>query len=63
MEEKAKIIAWKDEGVSTANIAARIGRHRSSIDRLLVKSASLGGAQSLSARRVLEGPGSCPRAS
>ncbi len=36
--EKARILAWRGEGVSTAAIASRLGRHRSTIDRLLKKS-------------------------
>ncbi len=41
MEDKAKIIAWRGEGVSSANIAARLGRHRASIDRLLARAATM----------------------
>lgn len=35
--EKARILSWRGEGVSTAAIASRLGRHRSTIDRLLKK--------------------------
>jgi IS30 family transposase len=41
IEEKAKILDWKADGVSSETIAARLGRHRSSIDRLFVKSKGL----------------------
>ena len=41
MEEKAKIIAWKSEGVQSTAIAARLGRHRASIDRLLARAATM----------------------
>jgi transposase-like protein len=40
-EDKARILAWKEDGVSTAEIADRLGRHRSSILRLLAKAKSL----------------------
>jgi transposase len=35
IEEKARIMAWKEEGISLEAIAQRLGRHRSSIDRLI----------------------------
>ncbi len=41
LEEKAHILALKEEGLSSAKIAKRLGRHRASIDRLLVKTKSL----------------------
>jgi hypothetical protein len=31
VEEKTKILCWKEEGVSTADIAARLGRHPAAI--------------------------------
>jgi hypothetical protein len=37
IEEKAKILAWKADGVSSEKIAVHLGRHQSSIDRLFVK--------------------------
>jgi IS30 family transposase len=41
MEEKMHILAWKDKGVSSEEIAKRLGRHRSSIDRLVAKARLL----------------------
>jgi hypothetical protein len=35
LTEKAKILAWRSENVSATVMAARLGRHRSSIKRLL----------------------------
>jgi transposase len=40
-ENKARILAWKEDGVSAAEIAERLGRHRSSILGLLAKAKSL----------------------
>jgi transposase len=40
-EDKARILAWKEDGVSAAEIADRLGRHHSSIQRLLAKAKSL----------------------
>jgi transposase len=40
LEEKA-ILAWKEEGILSAKIAERLGRHRASIDRLLAKTKGL----------------------
>jgi hypothetical protein len=37
MEEKAHILAWKEEGVSSVEIAKRLQRHKSSNDRLVAK--------------------------
>jgi IS30 family transposase len=37
MEEKICILAWKDEGVSSEEIAKRLGRHRLSIARQVAK--------------------------
>jgi IS30 family transposase len=34
-EEKTCILAWKEDGISSEEIAKRLGRHRSSIDRLV----------------------------
>jgi hypothetical protein len=39
--EKTHILAWKDEGVSSEEIAMRLGRHRSPIDRLVAKARVL----------------------
>jgi IS30 family transposase len=36
MEEKAHILAWKEEGVSSVEIAKQLQRHKLSIDRLVV---------------------------
>ncbi len=41
MEEKMRILAWKDEGVSSEEITKRLGRHRSSIDRQVAKARVL----------------------
>jgi hypothetical protein len=41
IEEKAKILAWKADGASSEKIAARLGHHHLSIDRLFVKSIGL----------------------
>ncbi len=40
-EDKARILAWKEDGVSVAEIADRLGHHRSSILRLIAKAKSL----------------------
>jgi IS30 family transposase len=32
MDEKTRILAWKEEGVPSEEIAKRLGRHRSSIE-------------------------------
>jgi transposase len=40
-EDKARILSWKEDGMSTAEIAKRLGRHRASIDRLWAKSKGL----------------------
>ncbi len=37
LEEKARILAWKEEGISSAKIAKQLGWHRASIDCLLAK--------------------------
>jgi transposase len=39
--EKTRILAWKDKGVSMEEIAKRLGRHRSPIDRLVAKARVL----------------------
>jgi IS30 family transposase len=39
--EKVRIMAWREEGVSTSAIADRLGRHRSSVKRLLAKTKAL----------------------
>jgi transposase len=39
--EKVRIISWREEGVSATTIADRLGRHRSSIKRLLAKARVL----------------------
>jgi transposase len=41
LEDKARIVSWREEGVPVAIIAERLGRHQSSIKRLLVKAKSL----------------------
>jgi IS30 family transposase len=41
MEEKMRILAWKDEGVSSEEIAKLLGRHRLSIDRQVAKARVL----------------------
>ena len=41
MEEKAKIIAWRGDGVSSATIAAGLGCHHASVDRLLARAATM----------------------
>jgi transposase len=41
IEEKARIMAWKEEGISSETIAQRLGRHRSSIDRLINRARGL----------------------
>jgi transposase len=40
-EDKARIVSWREEGVSATVIADRLGRHRSSIKRLLAKARAL----------------------
>jgi IS30 family transposase len=35
IEEKARIMAWKEKGISLETIAQQLGRHQSSIDRLI----------------------------
>jgi IS30 family transposase len=40
-EDKVRIFSWKEDGMSTAEIAKRLGRHRVSIDGLWAKSKSL----------------------
>jgi hypothetical protein len=40
-EDKAWILSWKEDGMSTAEIAKRLGRHRASTDRLWAKSKGL----------------------
>jgi IS30 family transposase len=39
--EKMPILAWKDEGVLSEEIAKWLGRHRSSINRLVAKARVL----------------------
>ncbi len=39
--EKVRIMAWREEGVLTSAIADRLGRHRSSVKRLLAKMKAL----------------------
>jgi IS30 family transposase len=56
LEEKAHILAWKEEGISSAKIAQRLGRHRASIDRLLAKTKGLPKYQIPNRKRALEGP-------
>jgi hypothetical protein len=41
LEDKARIVTWREEGVPVAIIAEHLGRHRSLIKRLLVKAKSL----------------------
>jgi IS30 family transposase len=41
IEEKARIMAWKEEGISSEAIAQRLGRHQSSIDRLINRAKDL----------------------
>jgi transposase len=41
IEEKARIMAWKEEGISSEAIAQRLGCHRSSIDRLINRARDL----------------------
>jgi hypothetical protein len=41
LEDKARIESWREEAVPVAIIAERLGRHRSSIKRLLMKAKSL----------------------
>jgi hypothetical protein len=41
IEEKARIMAWKEEGISSEAIAQLLGRHRSSLDRLINRSRDL----------------------
>jgi IS30 family transposase len=40
-EDKVRILSWKETGMSTAEIARRLGQHRTSIDCLWVKSKGL----------------------
>ena len=42
IEEKAAILALRDEGMSSEQIASKFGRHRSSIDRLINRSKAMG---------------------
>jgi transposase len=41
MVDKARIVSWREAGVSVASIADCLGRHRSSIKRLLAKAKEL----------------------
>jgi transposase len=41
IEDKARVVSWREEGVPVAVIADRLGRHRSSIKRLLAKARAL----------------------
>jgi IS30 family transposase len=40
-EDKVRILSWKDDGMSTAEIAKRLGRYKASIDHLWAKSKGL----------------------
>jgi IS30 family transposase len=40
--EKAKIIAWNEEGLSSRVIAARLGRDKATINRIINKAKQLG---------------------
>ena len=42
IEEKAAILALREEGMSSERIASKFGRHRSSIDRLINRSKASG---------------------
>lgn len=41
IEEKASILAWAKEGISATEIAARLGRHKSSVTRLIARAETL----------------------
>jgi transposase len=41
IEEKARIMAWKEEGISSEAIAQWLGQHRSSINRLINRAREL----------------------
>ena len=41
IEEKARILAWAEEGVSVIEIATRMGRHRSAIHRVVARAKGL----------------------
>ncbi len=49
-----RILAWKDEGVSSEEIAKRLGRHRSSINRLVAKARVLPSLITPPCKRALE---------
>ena len=53
--EKARILSWREEGVSVDVIAERLGRHRSAIFRLLNKAKNLPLCKFLRGKRALEG--------
>jgi hypothetical protein len=40
-EDKARILSWKEDGMSTAENTKQLGRHRASIDCLWAKSKGL----------------------
>ncbi len=55
-EDKARILSWKEDRMSTAEIAKRLGRHRASIDRLWAKSKGLPKFVIPQCKLVLAGP-------
>jgi transposase len=42
IEEKAKILAWNEEGLSSRVIAARLGRDKATINRIVIKAREQG---------------------